>query len=99
MNVCPKCGGADLDVVSVITDEVQLICADPNCLTVWSFPLPEPVAPRVRDLGQRLFAHERGVTRSRTLEDLNAGEAIRFRAACRLAAEQTRAEIRELIAA
>ena len=99
MNVCPKCGSADLDVTGVDADTVHLKCCDPNCLTRTTAPIPDSVAPTVRALGARLAAHQRAQTNARLDRDLPPGEVMRLRALARGAVEQTRAEIRELIAA
>ena len=99
MNVCPKCGGADLNVTAVDADTVRLRCADGNCLTDTVAAIPDQVAPTVRALGARLQAHERAQTNARLDRDLPASEVMRLRALARGAVEQTRAEIRALIAA
>ena len=99
MTICPKCGSADLNVVAVDADTVQLRCSDPNCLTDTAAPIPDPVAPTVRALGARLQAHQRAQTNARLDRDLPPGEALKLRALARGAADQTRTEIRELIAA
>lgn len=99
MNVCPKCGGADLNVTAVDADTVQLACADPNCLADSVAAIPDSVAPTVRALGARLAAHQRAQTNARLDRDLPPAEVMRLRALARGAVEQTRAEIRELIAA
>ena len=99
MTTCPRCGSADLNVIAVDADTVRLRCDDGNCLTDTTAAIPDSVAPTVRALGARLAAHRRAQTNARLDRDLPPAEVMRLRALARGAVEQTRAEIRELIAA